>query len=415
MKRREFRANNRRKLTPKRIFGLIGLAVACLGLAGMAGWSATSTVLRSRNPALVEQMTGDPLASLVIMERETRRSPKLAAQPAILDVARDALEREPLTPSALRMLALHAELSGSPEKASSLAHLSERVSRRDMLTQFFLIEQAVQASDHELALRHYDKVLRTKDESYSLLFPILSQAITIDAIRSALAPYVRQQAEWIPEFLDFAMRRKSADLRPIAKLIVAAEAGRDRQLMDKLGPNLLGGLMEQNEPEVARRLLGQIAEGQSDLPTRVPFSKSTTDPRYGLISWTPNSSAGSGAIFEADGSGSDLKIRIFANAGERGIVLQRYLSLAAGAYKLTTRRSIVEAEEFSESYWELKCNRNGAFNSLWVSSTHTIRQVSEERFSVPKDCKVQLIQLHAVGGDAGQGLEFTVDELRLSK
>lgn len=390
-------------------FALVLIITSVVALAA-ARFALASIVLNS-NPALAERITGDPAASLRAMLMRDAADPALLEHHGIVAVAQRSLRNSPLDPAALRALAVHAAAAGRLGDTTRFAALSERVSRRDFQTQLILIEQAVHAEDYVTALRHYDIALRTHEQARDILFPVLSEAIEDPQIRQGIAPYVAHHANWIREFLDFAMRDGPAGPRRTAELVLTTKATRNTDLMVAIAPTLLGMLTDQREFALARALYAQLPYASPQVLRMPGFNVRTTDSKSGPFAWYAVSDVNAGASFDVGGSNNNRPPRIFAESGEHGVVLRRLLTLAPGRYRLDERRQMVSGGKDARAVWTMTCPSNASTPVLWTGpSDRAVYNVKGAPGPViPSDCPVQRLELQASGGTDPNGLELVID------
>ena len=129
----------------------------------------------------------------------TRASPPAVARARTLALA--ALRRDPTMAPAWRLLALAASMQGREREAARLFHFAERLSRRDLPTQLWLIEESVSRNDIPGALRHYDIALRTSLASPELLFPVLTRASGDNNVVGPLGTLLASDPPWRETFL----------------------------------------------------------------------------------------------------------------------------------------------------------------------------------------------------------------------
>jgi hypothetical protein len=114
---------------------------------------------------------------------------------------RRSLARQPVNPAAARLLGVTAAQAGDDARAVRLVTYSEAMSRRDSLTQLWLIQSAVTHGDVAGSLVHYDRALRTNNSTRDLLFPILAHAADEPAIWRSLLPILAARPLWERPFL----------------------------------------------------------------------------------------------------------------------------------------------------------------------------------------------------------------------
>jgi hypothetical protein len=114
--------------------------------------------------------------------------------------ARAALIAAPLDPRAVRVLALAAEIGGDHAAPVRLMRVGDRLSRRDLLTQVWLFEHALQGRDWQDASLHADALMRGE----MVGAPLSAAMIHAMAEPGALAPFVDRLAanpEWRRPFM----------------------------------------------------------------------------------------------------------------------------------------------------------------------------------------------------------------------
>ncbi len=122
-----------------------------------APWDA-----RARSMAGAQMVVRDPSPAVV------RQASALAAS---------ALGRQPIDPVAIRLIGGSREVDGRRPDALKLMLGAQMLSRRDLLTQLWLIEYFSQTDDIERVLRHYEIALTGSNQSAAILFPVLVGAL----------------------------------------------------------------------------------------------------------------------------------------------------------------------------------------------------------------------------------------------
>jgi hypothetical protein len=401
----------------KRALRLACISLVSLAVAGLAGLSALSNAARAQRPAFVERLTNDPVASLLTLQNQLSASPRRILDEDFAAAIRESLRHQALDPIPLRMLALRAEAHGRAPEAVQFARLAERTSRRDLVTQLILIEQAVQANNAPLALRHYDKALRTSGEARSILFPILSAAIADDLIRRAFLPYVRERVYWVSDFVEYSTVSGETGPRNTARLLIAAGAGAQEDLMRARAPLLIQTLVDRRETALAQQLVLQMPGLSPRFFQDVGFNANSTNGVYGLLAWTPESGGSSGVSFAAATDTDRLSARIFASSGTRTVLLRRVVALPPGQYYLSEHRSPVAGDGAPRAYWEMKCYGNTGLQPIWRGpSDRAVYNVTRAQGPlIPAGCMSQLLELNVAAVDGVQGLEFIIEDFALTR
>lgn len=406
------------KVDRKRALRFTLILAVAIGIAADAGTRSLGAIVRMQRPAFADRVGGDPFAPLLQLQNEIATAPARIRRPDVEPLVREGLRREPLNPAALRLLSLHADADNRRRASQIYAHAAERLSRRDLITQLILIEQAVRANDARRALHHYDTALRTSEAARTILFPVLGAAIREDNIRRELIPYVRAGASWMPFFVQFAIRNDADSQREIARLLIAARAGTGRpELIADNSAVLIGTLVDQNQFALAEQVYLQIPGTSRAMLTDLTVNGPTTDPRFGPIGWSAIDNGSVGAVFETTRRSPRRNIRVFAISGATGVVLQRVLHLTPGAYRLSEERVRTVGDATSRAYWEMTCMRDGQRAVIWRSPSQSpaYRAAGVPGPIVPAGCTNQLLELRVSGGDNPDGLEFLISRFDLPR
>ena len=131
-------------------------------------------------------------------------------------LARVALQDEPTAVAAATTLGFQAQIEGDIPKTRRYFAYAQELSRRDLPTQLWAIEDAVSRGDVAGAIHNYDIALRTSRMAPDILFPILATAIDDAQVRSRVAMTLLAQPSWGPNFLTYASVH--ADPRTAARL-----------------------------------------------------------------------------------------------------------------------------------------------------------------------------------------------------
>ncbi|HMI18425.1 MAG TPA: hypothetical protein VK533_02655, partial [Sphingomonas sp.] len=174
-------------------------------------------VVRPVDPALALRLdpdNADVAASRA--EQLLRLDPSNRAEAERL--ARRALRRSPVSAAGARMLATARDVAGDPRMARGLMVYSESQSRRDLPTQVWLIQEAVDHDDIPRALHHYDIALRSSEATKPFLFPVLVKAIGQPPVVTGLIDTLVARPLWAAPFLELAAR-DAQDLDGLARLL----------------------------------------------------------------------------------------------------------------------------------------------------------------------------------------------------
>jgi hypothetical protein len=401
-------------LAPARLIRIGVIALLAILVAAHAGLTALAGVARARNPGLIARLTSDPLAPVHALDAELRTAPDRIGDSRVAEVALESLRGQALSTAPYRLLALHYLARQDTRRASAFAAFSERLSRRDLTTQLFLIEEAVRADDTRAARRHYDIALRTSDGAKTILFPVLSGAIANAPIRRAVVPYIRGRAPWARFFVHFAVQDGDQGPARAAALLIAAGAGRQADLIQEEGTALFDRLVEHNQFALAERVFLQVPGNSPQALRTAGFTQSSTVGPFGPLAWKTTNTGSVSAAFE--GGGERRAVRLFASSGERGIFLRRVLKLPPGRYRFTESRTLEAGSPPARVQWEMKCGVGRNFAPFWQGPANALayRVANAPGPTVPANCPYQVLELHFYAGDGQQGIELRINGFDLA-
>ncbi len=375
-----------------------GLAAAALAL----GYVSTTRTLAY---ALVK---GDPERAFALSPNDGRVAGALAQQIAGSEgadrsradrLARRALAAEPLAVKALTALAIDTQIAGDTPAARRLFVHSDALSRRELGTRLWLIEDAVARGDVPGALRHYDIALRTEPTAPELLFPVLTQAIAEPAISAGLLDLLRTRPPWRDGFLGHVGAAGTAPAdsarffeRAAARGIPVPEMARISVVNALVGSgayDLAWNYYRSLRPGVDRRIARDPSfENQSDV--RAPFD------------WMPILNV-AGVSVDIDGGAAQFA----APPVVGGPILQQVQLLPPGRYRLEGEVSDLDQSPDARAYWQLACTSGRELGRVELPNASERAVGFGGDLTVGGDCPAQILRLvlrptSNVGGTAGR-------------
>lgn len=384
----------------------LALGVASAALATLAGVNAVANVTRTRSPtvALALPFGGDPTAGTAWVSGLITTEPKAIERPEVRTRLIAALRHAPLDPAAVRNLGLLVDFQQGPDRAVPLLTLAERLSRRDTLTQLWLIEQASRSGDVRKTLRHYDLALRTEISVQAVLFGTLAGAMSEPEVARELVPLVRARPNWLYAFVaDTA--EKGTNLATLERVISQAGGLPRTEEFDALQSRLVQRLVDLGSFDAARRLLGTMTREADEMGRTAGFTRASTDPRFAPFSWQMFSNADTGTAFEAADGGA-LVSRVIANAPVQATVLRRLFNLQPGTYRFSSKAGWVDAGGKARLSWSLRCGGNKEATLRWTENVSELR--------IPAGCTNQLVELDVWGEDDADGAQLVLSDVRIT-
>lgn len=337
---------------------------------------------------------------------------KAAGSQELAKLARASLVMQALNPGALRLLGLSAA-PGSFDAGRPAMTLSDKMTRRDMLVQFWLIEEAVYREDVAGALLHYDSALRTSEESQQVLFPILTDALRDTALWAPFKPFIREPAPWLEDFTRYAVRNTKQPT-VIASMIEQAGGLPRNVVFVALEGELLKRLVEGSSFADTAHFYQTLPGSDPKVLSSATFSPNSIDERFTPISWELYNVAGATSTFLREDDGAPIELNIVVDTAFTGAISRKLLILAPGRYHLRTEQRLAAAAPGSNVTWEARCG-NGNGPVLWSGETALAeqRRPVEGDILVPAGCPAVTLRLLANAGSGENGADITIGAIML--
>lgn len=379
----------------------VALLIALAALAVIMLRDSLAYVVRPINPELALRI--DPTNAEVAASRaEQMLRDNPATGPQAEALARRALRRSPVSAAGARMLATTRDLAGDSASARRLMAYSESLSRRDLPTQLWLIEDAVRHDDIARALHHYDIALRSSDATKALLFPVLINAIAQPSVAEALASTLAMRPSWANPFLAQAAGQ-ARDLDGLARLLTAL-GRRGYRFPDTVGAQAASRMVDAGRYELAWQVYATGHPGARQNGLRAP-DFGAAGAMQGPFAWTIL--GGNGLFAEPRVYGDHNALAYNAATGAGGVVARQLIMLPQGRFSLAGR-VFERSSEGSPAQLRLVCASGQSIASVAAATT----PFSAE-FAVPPGCPAQWIELAVDGGENPLGTSGAVGDLRI--
>jgi len=376
----------------------VGLAALAVHDSAMAYWRARAV---EAVPAMADT---DPAIRLA---RLRLAGPSGSTQPAVVAAAQAVLQQSPLDAAALTDLGV-ALLSAKRERASNIVELAEKVSRRNLTTQFTLLELAVQAGDVPAALRHYDRAMLVHPETVEVLGPILARGLAEPQIRREVASY--GASLWFRQFALSALDN-GADATAIAVMLGEAYPRIPAERRLSIINLVTDRLVNIGQPAAVRTLLAGLPPKLSASARRLTLPSTDSAGIQSLDWWLAEDATVQAAI--APGQG--LEIQVAPEA--RGTVGTRRTVLDPGTYRLETDVAAEPGTARPELTWSVGCiGTAGAAPTLVRLGSGSARE-ARQAYSVviPPQCKLQGWTLAVAGGIGQMPSRVVLSRLELKR
>jgi hypothetical protein len=154
--------------------------IVCAGLASVAIWGAVNPIEHISRQAEGLVVKQNPQAGVL---------------------AQRALRANPMDATAVQVAGIAADHAGQSVKALELLSLSNQVSRRDIVTQSWLLQHDLKVANYPSAMAHIDAILRTYPDTSKAVFPVLASIASDPRADVPIANQLSTLPPWRAGFL----------------------------------------------------------------------------------------------------------------------------------------------------------------------------------------------------------------------
>lgn len=401
-------------LLPRRSAGEWAARLALALLAALVGgWSVMQSLAYTQRlaaPELAHRLApGDGRITALLSEKLSAPDATPAQRAGADRLARLALRQDPTAVAAVATLGIDAQIRGDTAGARRLFAHAQKLSRRDLRTQLWAIEDAVARGDVAGALRHYDITLRTSPYGPELLFPVLSTAIADPAIRTALIRTLAANPRWTASFVDYV-----AGNGPDPRTVFSLFTGLQRigvPVSDQARAVLVDALLKGDFRDEAWRYYATIRPGADRRRSRDPRFVAVLDTPSPL-DWAPLDDAGIAASIQRGDTGGIFDFSAPASVG--GPMLRQMQLLPPGDYVLQGHSLGIDQPDGARPYWTLTCQDGRELGRVELPNSAQAGGNFAGRLRVPAGCPVQYLSLIARSSDAVAGVSGQIDRVQLA-
>jgi len=319
--------------------------------------------------------------------------------------ARAALARDPTAVDAISTLGIIASLQGRNDLADRRFRHAERMSRRDLVSQLWLIERNVQANDIAGALRHYHIALSTSVLARQQLVPILISASSDRAIVGPLRSLLRTRPIWRNNFIE-RLISEGADpgaMVAVTKGILDHRTQPDRGYLN----TLLGRLVQMGAYGRAWEAWSDASRGEAGSTAGLrdgEFRMVDGLPPFHWVYSTEPGLLSERRPRETPAEGFALHLPASNRAGETATQLLR---LSAGRHLIAATVGNVAGEPESRPHLSVRCAgaARAALLDLSFPSAGSSGETMRASISVPEDCPFQWLAIHVRGNLDGESAD----------
>ena len=401
------RGSARRSRTEWAVRGALALAAAGSGYVSITRTAAY--VIRSGNPELAHLLSpGDGRVTEVLASRLSGPEATPTDRRNSDQLAKQALRQDPTAVIAASALGINAQIHGDAQRARRIFAYASFLSRRDLQTQLWSIEDAVGRGNIHEALIHYDIALRTSRNAAGLLFPVLASALSEASVRENLVHTLAQRPGWADLFIEYASAN-APDSKSAAQFLESLM--RAKVPVSSLSLSLLTNTLASR---------GDLADAWSFYASANPATEpdKSRDPHFmrnadhpSVFDWTPGHE--DGIITSVQSAGRDGVVDFFAPAGVGGTLLQQTQVFPTGKYSLEGHSMGLDQPANSRPYWVLTCRSGQEIGRIEMPNSAQHGGKFMGQFVVPNNCAVQVLALVARPSEGISGTTGQIDWLQV--
>jgi hypothetical protein len=402
---------NRALPPPRNLLRTAVIIVAALVLLWLSTVITLALVARERAPMGFPWWTGT--------DARVAAASSVALDPRSRDFARArrlaiaALNREPVNVGAARSLALVEDRMGHAARAARLFRYAESLSRRDLLTQLWLIETNVRRNDIPETLRHYDRAMRTSATGIAQLTPILVAAAADPAIRRDLVPLVaRRPPWWTPFMIALISDSQSGDaLYDLVRSVrLDMRDGVERAMMASALQRLVDLRSYDRAQALYRAARGTSANGA--LLRDGGFEQDSLLPPF---DWAYTDQDGLAATRRTNDRADGNALYLLASAGRTGVAARQLVLLPPGRYRLAGRAGDVPSGDVRPPKIAVRCLGDLRPALIELAMTPGAATRFGGTFAVPAGgCPAQMLEIRPPSS-LDENVESWVDSIALAR
>lgn len=387
--------------------GLLACAVAVLAFQSVT--FSVAQVMAGTNPTLADavvsydgRLKAAHAGALIVPNATAHDRSKADA------LSRDALDLDPTTVIAVTTLGLNTAVDGDTRRARRLLDYAQMLSRRNVKTQLWSIEEAVARGNVADALRWYDIALRTEPKMSDVLFPVLTQAMRDPKIRVALVRTLCKKPLWASNYIKYVAEQN--DPETAAALFLDLRR-RGLEVAEPWHAAVIDGLINTGKPD----------QGWAYYATLHPDAdrRHARDPHFGALlvspsqfDWTPVNDGSIATSIQRTDRGGAFEFEAPTSLG--GAALRQLQLLPPGAYHFVASGSDNGPASGAHPYWTLVCRGDGReLGHVAMSDPGQAGDVFAGTIVVPPGCPVQVLTLFVSPSDAIGGISGRINRVVL--
>lgn len=372
--------------------------VLSLGFAYLAFVNVAGNVLAYKAPELALRI--DPNNEFANAEQANSlvmgSNNETADQERSLFLVEKSLRQAPGISGSLRNYVLILEPDLPEDRAYRIMQLASRLSKRDIVSLLWLVENASLSDNVPDTLSYYDRALSVEPQLGKLMFPLLANGLSDQELRDPILALLSERPSWLSSFLAF--------------LLTDDQAAENLVLLDRTLSARSDIMTPDYRIQAGNRLiaLGDYEAAKTMLPDSIRLSGDISDFSYRSTDRAPYSwSLKSGATHISEITGAS-KLMVRQQSG-RGAVLAERMIAPGGPLRFRASVSSEASDPDRMPVFEITCV--GGAPSYVV---HALAKTKNNMFEYRRDepgCEFAGILIKSSSNFSGQPVEFTIERL----
>lgn len=390
--------------------GAVPLALVTAAAGYVAVTDSLAQALMRRAPAQAHALTpGDGRAAAQLAARLSGPGSNPARRAESDRLALAALRRDPTAVAAASALGVNAWVRQDQQAAAKYFAYSDKLSRRDLKTRVWVIEDAARRDDINAALRNYDIALRTSRVAPEVLLPVLVRASSEPVVADALVRMLATKPIWMDGFLT-SLAATSDQPEAMARLFLSLrKAG--IHATDDVNAIVVRRLVADKAFDSAWSFFQTLRGGGDRRRSRDPrFEAKSAWPTD--FDWTPNTNIPGVSVTILRGDRGGV-FDFAAPPSIGGPILQQLQLLPPGEYAIGGRSLGIEQPDSARPFWELSCSDGRELGRVPLPNSSADNGLFRGTFTVPPGCTSQYLRLVTRATNEVRGLSGQISEARL--
>lgn len=388
------------------LFAAAGVALTIAALSNALG----NALAISAPTVAAGQMGANPAVGLTTINLSALASGTAGQLDQAQSLATQSLKRQAINPAALVVLATVADVRRRPE-AANLFMAADKLSRRQPLSEAWLLEYYVAAGSVPKALRQYDILLRLQPEFSNAAFPVLAAALAEPAVQQNLAPYFDRPSPWLADFTAFAAIKSGAP-ESLATMLINNHRTRAAVAIGLPLSDLFKKLVSTGHARFIPPLFRDAGRWSPKMLDQVALDGNATDPVANPVTW-----------WLAQNDGADVQILTVDNTPAIKVDITGLSPTQHSVEKLffLARKpsslqfvSDVERDGGGSAEWQVVC-LGAQPPSVLARSGNLLKRPGPValNFDVAPNCDAVELVLETVGGSEDQGSSISFRKMAL--